>query len=671
MVLPPTQPANLLWHSYTPVHAGVSLTFPLELQGSWCLSISGLGGPLTIRSTTIADVPLHPAFPLLNLTDTAHLILEDVTLSRLNGTGLGALRFTNNGPATIHAANVSCSDVVATAPSPLLPPPATTYAWACILVSAQLLEFRLSSSNIYRNRVDGSPAVPGPGGSSHLVADAKTYGAVVVVSHPGASTGNNPVVNTQLTNISIAGCTFDNNTASGPQARGAALAIVALLPNGTDPSDLDLAAGPEVQPPSPLLVHLTNSTFVGNNADRLAGGLYVSGVLGHPASDLCLSNSTFSGNGATGDDRSDGLYATGNGNGGAMAVMGPLAGNLTVDRSNFVGNLASNAGGAVFVSSMASPSSRFLSLNSNWTSNMANGTYGATYAVNAGGGAVAINSSLAGAFESLDSNWSLNAVPSSDGGAVRISGWILGSGLFNSTQSAWTNNSCNERGGVVFIQQGITGRFQSLRSSWSDNSADTFGGAGGGVLCTMEEGLSAPGALFLAQDSVFERNRASSGGVVYIQSGGIVAGAVFLSLNSTWLGNRATWDGGAVKVSGGVAGTMEWADGSMAAGNSAQRGSGGVVALALVGLLLVKRSTFVSNSASAGGVVHMDGNLTSGGRVWFVNSSFTNNSAEEWSRRRDIAGVYGGVVEVAGNVEAGVNVVSAACNWTYNTASRR
>jgi hypothetical protein len=392
--------------------------------------------------------------------------------------------------------------------------------------------------------------------------DSLTLTNVVVTGNTSGNNGGGIFV--LGGNITLIGTTLSNNSA--------ALNGGGLFNNGTGNLG-DVRGGGTVQ--------VTNSIVTSNFAGNEGGGLFDLG-----ADPLSLTNSTLSGNQATG--AGGGAYLE------AQAV--------TLTGANISGNSAYQGGGLDIASSAHAPASLSLSSTS-ISDNHAIGDGGGIFTVT--GGITLIASTVSGNTSGADGGGieDFGAGPDGPGGESTATVSITASAISG-------NTAYGEGGGLIDF---ATGLFNLTNSQVIGNAAH-FSNAGG--LYTNALNVTISGSTI-------------SGNAAFSQGGGLAdfgAGGQFTLSNSVVTGNTAVNVGGGIYTSDNTV----WISGSTISGNSAGDAGGGICDFSsTTGTFTLTSSavsnnlvSFVTQSSSGGGGIY-----TSAGTVQLTRSVLSGNRA--------------------------------------------
>ena len=338
--------------------------------------------------------------------------------------------------------------------------------------------------------------------------------------------------------VNISGSTFDGNSAG---EYGGAAAIRSAVGD----------------------VKITGSHFTSNTAKASGGGALYINCAGE---DVVVTGSTFADNKAVDSEGGAIFFGT---------LGSGTASDITVENSEFTGNIADGSGGAVYGNVTAMTGSSF-------TSNTAAQNGGAYY-----GSGTAISAT------SFANN------SAAQGGAVFGNGLTISGGIF-------TENEASDRGGAVISTSATEVLTIKDNSVFKDNKAVVRGGA---VL----------GYKIDVSDSSFEGNRATGG-----EGGAIYAHSDLNVENSEFTGNTSSTSGGAIYEEEMTA-LVKITGGSLFDGNTAETYGGAIFA----GKLEVTGTEsahvrFVGNTIeSLGGAIFLSGETSTITYADFIGNSTT------------------------------------------------
>lgn len=298
---------------------------------------------------------------------------------------------------------------------------------------------------------------------------------------------------------------------------------------------------------------------------------------------LVIASSTLSGNTAN--------------TGGAIYHDSPKT--LIISDSTFATNSGHDGGGAI----MASPSSKFYIVKSNFTLNSI--TTGLGAAIN-GNGTID------------DSTFGLNT--GGELGTVNIgNGTVAADDNLRVLRSIFTFNVVNGVGGGIYLA-GDTYRASIIQSQFTQNTAH---GGGGGMYIgsTIPSGRITPPDVQI-DHSRFERNRGYlTGGAIRIDFLPEIPGHVSIT-SSQFIGNTAIDDDETTdEFGGGIAlssGDLEVEKSTFSRNRSF---NGGGIGRNANGLLQINNSTFDSNTADAGGGLYAWGDVSVNQSTFYANQA--------------------------------------------------
>ena len=258
---------------------------------------------------------------------------------------------------------------------------------------------------------------------------------------------------------------------------------------------------------------------------------------------------------------------------------------LTLDECSFIGNTASNSGGAVCAHDYSGSATTNSSHNT-FRDNRAYGHGGALYMTGSSQTNINITESLF-----------VNNTSQNDGGAV----YLTGNNRVTSNGNSFINNKASDDGGAVYLTG--SNRVTSNGNIFINNKASDDGGA------MYVYGNS------INEYNTFTNNRANDGGAVY-------ANGQITSSGSNFSNNIANINGGAIYISRSY--TSATTTGNNFLNNRAKSGGGGAVYTPNTRLSLsIYDSTFVNNVGySGGGALYMIGSQAS---LTVIGSMFVNN----------------------------------------------
>ncbi|MFL5330036.1 MAG: choice-of-anchor Q domain-containing protein [Gemmataceae bacterium] len=383
--------------------------------------------------------------------------------------------------------------------------------------------------------------------------------------------------------MSIAGCTFTNNTASGTSGFGGAIRVRSNLTvtSTTFTGNTAAAQGGAIYEIG--LTTVTYSSFSSNTANSVGGGA-IRGLNG-----VTVNNSSFTSNTALGTSGGGAIYATSvNGSNDTFsynrASAGPggavrVTSSSTLTLSSVVSNTSSSTGGAVQAAGLSVSSCTFSGNSAASSGGAINGSPSGTSCTFSGNTAGGAGGAIFGGATNLSKSIFVNNLASGGGGALQGSATITYSVLRN-------NRSTNSSGGAMFGQGTIDA---------SDFDQNTAAGNGGAV--------SGNGATWGISNSTFRNNMAGGdGGGLYCTT--IIGfGSNFIG-QSTFTGNRAAGahGGGGIALSDTAALFLRNSSvfDNVATGSAASA-SGGGVSRNSSGTLYLSSTLVAANSVTGGG----------------------------------------------------------------------
>ena len=429
-------------------------------------------------------------------------------------------------------------------------------------------------------------------------------------------------------NVSITGCTFQNNSA------GYDGGAVMLYGSTGD-------------------VSITDCTFLGNSANR--GGAV---ELYESTGDVRITGCTFQGNSAGGD-------------GGGAVMLHGSTGDVSITGSTFQNNSAGGGGGAV----MLHGSTGDVSITgSTFQKNSAGGDGGAmmlyqstgdvsitgsTFQNNSdgdGGGAVMLFGSI-GDVSITDCTFLSNRA-NGGGGAVMMygsTGGVLDVPIHVSiTGCTFQNNNVGGDGGAVMLFES-TGDVSITDCTFLSNSAggDGVGDGGGAVML-----FGSTGDVSITDCTFLSNSAGGDGGVMMLhQSKGDVSitGSTFQNNNA---GGGGGGDGGGAVMLFGSKVDVSITECTFLS-NSAGGDGGAMMLHQSTGDVSITDSTFQSNSAGGGGAVMLFGST---GDVSITDCTFLSNSANGSGGAVMMYGSTGGVLDVS------IYVSITGCTFQNNSA---
>ncbi len=194
------------------------------------------------------------------------------------------------------------------------------------------------------------------------------------------------------------------------------------------------------------------------------------------------------------------------------------------------------------------------------------------------------------------------------GGAIHVDGKAAAVTAVTITDSEFSDNSCTEWGGGLFVTSAASVTLTDL------DAHGNYCSIGGFFFADTTATVSVDGGTYTANSSSINGGAVSIGGAVGAST---VSGATF---SGNWSSS-----GGAVAVAGDGSGTIE---DSTCVFNPAGTG-GAVTALGVSGQFTIERTSFYSNYAYAGGALNLDAVVSGGDGVSISGSTFAGNFFEE------------------------------------------
>ena len=326
-------------------------------------------------------------------------------------------------------------------------------------------------------------------------------------------------------------------------------------------------------------VTISNSGFAGNSALSEGGAVYITSSPVEAV--LSVSNSTFSANFAY--------------RGGAISngFSSPVHFSLT-NNNNFIGNIAFNDGGAVY-------------LNAGYFDALSGSTFQGNFTNRGTGGALFVSSPLnSSPVVVTDTVFADNLAGDGYGGAMYLYGGASDF-VINGETSFDGNMAINEyQGGAIYANTNSL----TLSGIEFSNNASWF--ASGGAVCVASGTLTVTGTT-LSGNAVLN----GAGGAIDFQGTGTAT-----VTNSTFGENMSIYgNGGAIRQNGGT--DLFAITGSSFTNNMAFYGSSGAVYGAGNGLSITN-SSFIGNGApdsSVGAIQHNGGDFTITGSTFAYNST--------------------------------------------------
>lgn len=386
-------------------------------------------------------------------------------------------------------------------------------------------------------------------------------------------------------------------------------------------------------------VTFTDCTITGNEAARNGGGIYAKG-----GSTVTVNGGSISGNSAAGT-------TWGTSGGGGIYAEGGSTVNLndtTIADNHVTGNYGS--GGGVRVN---------------------NGTLSADHVkilentTNSNGGGISVKDSV---LTVTDSEIRNNVAGGSNGGGVEIIGSTTDNKEHTITNTEITDNSAEERGGGVYVEQAsITIKDSTLDNNHAKHTDGSQASSEGG-------GLSVRGGKDVTLDNTkVTNNSAKDGGGIWVRDD--VDTNVTIKNNCKITGNKSVYAGGGVMVRQDFNKKIGISiENSTIENNSAANGGG--IYLIRKAHLDLKNTSVSKNNAVYGGALFltqgasvssaekttMNNNNTTlgGGSLWVETGSSANLADTDLSH--NTATKYGGAVYVSVNSKATLTNVTLSDN---------
>lgn len=386
-------------------------------------------------------------------------------------------------------------------------------------------------------------------------------------------------------------------------------------------------------------VTFTDCTITGNEAARNGGGIYAKG-----GSTVTVNGGSISGNSAAGT-------TWGTSGGGGIYAEGGSTVNLndtTIADNHVTGNYGS--GGGVRVN---------------------NGTLSADHVkilentTNSNGGGISVKDSV---LTVTDSEIRNNVAGGSNGGGVEIIGSTTDNKEHTITNTEITDNSAEERGGGVYVEQAsITIKDSTLDNNHAKHTDGSQASSEGG-------GLSVRGGKDVTLDNTkVTNNSAKDGGGIWVRDD--VDTNVTIKNNCKITGNKSVYAGGGVMVRQDFNKKIGISiENSTIENNSAANGGG--IYLIRKAHLDLKNTSVSKNNAVYGGALFltqgasvssaekttMNNNNTTlgGGSLWVETGSSANLADTDLSH--NTATKYGGAVYVSANSKATLTNVTLSDN---------
>ena len=342
-------------------------------------------------------------------------------------------------------------------------------------VGMQSRNFHIYNSTFKHNEARGNyatnPTYPGNGGGMVMRGwDSYAYNCTFInntaAMHGGAAYLTNTTYNPLNNNTGFVLCIFTNNTA------------------GYNGGAVDWHAGATHG-------YIEDCTFTNNTAKRSGGAVHWSGHYGS------ISNSTFTGNNATGEVTSTIAGITGGGDGGAVVWVGSHG--IINESCVFTNNYAANRGGAVFLHGNSTENCTNVTVHSStfeyntagtnggaldWHSgahdgSITNSTFRYNVA-NANGGAVYWRGHHGDIISSNFTNNTAKGLVLGPYGNKGDGGAVLWAGINGTVENCWfTNNTAARNGGAVYLENCSHGNWNTTfsHSHFINNTAGYNGGA--------------------------------------------------------------------------------------------------------------------------------------------------------------------------------------------------
>ena len=356
------------------------------------------------------------------------------------------------------------------------------------------------------------------------------------------------------TGIHLINNTFINNTAYGYKVLG----------------DNDLGGG-AILVKSGTIFSFINSSFINNTAN------YGGGIVLNTVNDFTITNATFDGNKAIGENCGQG--------GGLWTRVKFTANNIT-----FVNCEATNRGGGLYISNKVEMTYTDLTFINN-SAVLGGGLYWSKSSVTIdamtfinnsaeSGGAIYIPDGGSSSTPTQVKNSNFSGNSANNGGAI----YINNVGYIMISKNNFTDNSAVMEGGAIYIPYSTSNLIDISYSEFIRNNASQ-----GGAIYSGAKGSE----TWNIHDCTFINNSATlSGGAIY------VANTQFI-MNCNFDGNKADGDGGAVYVAEGITGAK------------------------------IQDSTFTNSHATNGGAVYYGGTTSSlNNALKIINDTFIKNIAD-------------------------------------------
>ncbi|HVP09940.1 MAG TPA: choice-of-anchor Q domain-containing protein [Phycisphaerae bacterium] len=428
---------------------------------------------------------------------------------------------------------------------------------------------------------NGHPADGLPGGGVYYPGGGELV--VERVRFAGHSSNTGGAVSLDGVSMTVADCTFENNTSAGPGA-GIYHSGVGFLNVSNSSFSFQTATGG----PGGAICY-----YSAGNQLTIVGGAF-SNCTGNPAGAVnCVTNGPLSVSGATFQSNQATFDA-----GGAIFYSG--SGGATFSGCTVVGNSSLGIGGGCMINC---PAGGNLSVSdSHIQDNTSNSYGGGLYFAGAAGSAVTIQNTDLTRNKSLGANGgggmyaghggpltltNISVVDNSSGGG---GGGLYASGhaLATVSNSRFTGNTTAGAGGGAWYDSGSGGGLIT-NTTFSGNTVQNSGF--GGALVWNAGGLSVTGCTFSLNGAT---GAAATGGAIYYAA---AAPAVASLTNCTFGGNSAGQFGGAVYKSGGI---MNFLNCTLAGNSAAAAGGSGGGAIFPAGGIVTVTNTILANSLAGG-----------------------------------------------------------------------
>jgi predicted outer membrane repeat protein len=465
-------------------------------------------------------------------------------------------------------------------------------------------------------------------------SDAPTTGLTFTNNQAayGGAIYNNGTIGTS--DAPATGLTFQNNTATengGAVYNNGTLSASGMTFSNSDDFTGDNAKfGGAIYNATNGTITLSNSQFTGNKATTSGGAIYNAGTIG--TSDTPASNLTFTNNQAQW--------------GGAIYNTGTL--NLTI--SEFTDNQATVWGGAIY-------NKNILNIDNSTFTNNGKDNIGETY-----GGAICIvggNATITDTIFTQNHNTSYVDSTANElnkwamGGAIHVGGELSVSGTITknedgtSTYTTQFNGNKSDQGGAIAIETNSKASAIVTNVLFNGNEATINGGAivnynkatiensefvNNKATTVSQSDKFGGGAIFVGSlsdttitGSKFSNNSAITGGAIAGRDVAQNNTAAKLSIkDSVFDSNTATGNGGAIaNTFSNTTVTDTTFTGNKADGLGGAIYNDGADNQGVLSNIKLATSTFTGNSATSGGAIYNNGDVT------ITDTSFTNNTATE------------------------------------------